>query len=285
MFTATDSYLAVPVCFVSLMATLAIIPIVRQRLVFGTGVSRLIALAAVISNLVTEVLSISGVLLGSFSDYDYVGECLGRVAGVFVNVNILTIALLNCYSLRVYRVFDRRITTAVTDRWERTIYCLFFLLTTWNVVDQVHFIALGYAPQWLGLMASSGTLVWSSFVVVYDFVQCLWLTSVVYHFKFKRDQKTGVSIQKMYYSIVYYNILAIGFDWLAIGLYVADVIRSTSSGFYYGLQLAAGSVSGFHICILLIITGKLATLVVYHENDTQLVVTTLSSQRPSTNAR
>ncbi|KAJ3361204.1 hypothetical protein HDU91_004030 [Kappamyces sp. JEL0680] len=269
-----DVYITVPVCSLSL--ALCLYFLLDNLVKNGMSLKSIMILLPLLGNIATMILSLAGVIL-RINGPTTTTSVLTRLAGLGVQINILSVALLLLKVTLLFTPLARKIITkARMERLRQTVLVVFVVTCVWNFADQ--FWAIGaptLPPIWLGLAASYGTVLWGAFVIVLDHALFCYLAWLLYNFK-----KDLIEAKMTYRKVLAVKAVSLILDWLSIGAFLVYVNSGYGSIAFY---LAPGATTGIHLAMQIVTIGWLARLVttVSSEQSARLATNPKSTAYPA----
>ncbi|KAJ3313774.1 hypothetical protein HDV04_001578 [Boothiomyces sp. JEL0838] len=209
--------------------------------------------------LLNLILQVINVIFGYLNGAYY----FTRIASALTLLIELGIVFLDIEVLKVFAVLNEWIT-------KKRIFYLQGFFVVWYLLwtgGQTVSIFTQPIPHALRQYCNYGPTLWVVTGVLYDNMQAVYLTLLVY--KYKNDQSKIVASQA-YINLLITNSSVCLFDWLAAIFLVYQLFFVTDNRIYYGILLICQSIVGLHLCGMIIVFQKLKFLAFCNKKPTTL---------------
>ncbi|KAJ3268881.1 hypothetical protein HDV01_002139 [Terramyces sp. JEL0728] len=173
-----------------------------------------------------------------------------KIAAMFSSLLSACIVLLNIEILAIFKCLNEKITTKLITSLRITFIIISILLLG------PAFIVVGFDPippvlDWTNAFTS---LLHAILLIIYDNVQALYLTHLVYSFKISKKLATANS----YKQTVVLNLVCVLMDWTGAALYMYAIYFDNSGS--HSLFLLIDSILSFHASFMVLIFLQLKKL-------------------------
>ncbi|KAJ3276958.1 hypothetical protein HDV01_000010 [Terramyces sp. JEL0728] len=156
------------------------------------------------------------VFLISYDVFVVTGFAALAILNFIADIQLLLIVLSDIEILRIFSVFNHKITHKRLDVFRNTTVTLFILFPLLTRA-----IATFIIIDWVNVISDIAIGIFALFGVIYDNGQSFYLLYTIYQFKESRiDSKLSVSMIKRFKELILYLIGMLVIDWIGIGFFV-----------------------------------------------------------------